>query len=270
MGQGNRRTMEDIPEKEDLVSRVNEEEAMDTNLQEEYQRIAKRKISEIKVDVLSRIPQVGGAEILVSDATGGGRSDTGMSGMVNFMNLLGIGNNQERIIIKGSDFEMMQLVAEDIRYQMDQQEFIQNTTVSFMSRQPEILLDFDQILLTSFGITRANILTGLSELNGEFSSGTTFKVGDESYDIIIRDKTIKEEEEQQQRVKTIDDLNAVQIINNNGGLHNLKDIATVNKGYGRSRIIRVNQDKQLEVRYSFLRSIEESKTCWKASCRYHN
>ena len=183
-----------------------------------------------------------------------------MSGMVNFMNLLGIGNNQERIIIKGSDFEMMQLVAEDIRYQMDQQEFIQNTTVSFMSRQPEILLDFDQILLTSFGITRANILTGLSELNGEFSSGTTFKVGDESYDIIIRDKTIKEEEEQQQRVKTIDDLNAVQIINNNGGLHNLKDIATVNKGYGRSRIIRVNQDKQLEVRYSFLRSIEESKT----------
>lgn len=253
--------IEDIPEKKDLVSRVNEEEAMLTLiLQEEFQKIAKRKISEIKADVLSRIPEVGGSEILVSDATGGGQSDAGMSGMVSFMNLLGIGNNQERVIVKGSDFEMMQLVAEDIRYQMDQQEFIQNTNVSFMSRQPEILLDFDQILLTSFGITRANILTGLLELNGEFSSGTTFKVGDESYDIIIRDKSAEEEEEQRQRVKTIDDLNAVQIINNNNGLHNLKDIASVNKGYGRSRIIRVNQDKQLEVRYSFLRSIEESKS----------
>ena len=71
---------------------------------------------------------------------------------------------------------MMQLVADDIQYQIDQQDFIQNSRVSFTRRQPEILLGFDQILLTTYGITRANITTGLSELNSEFSSGTTFKV----------------------------------------------------------------------------------------------
>ncbi len=253
--------LEDIPEKKDLVSRINEEEAMLTLiLQENFQKIGKRKISEIKADVQSRIPNVGGAEIIVADATGGGQSNAGgLGGMVGFMSLLGIGDNQERIVVKGSDYEMMQLVAEDIRYQLEQQEFIQNTRVSFMRRQPEIMLDFDQVLLTSYGITRANILTGLSELNSEFSSGTAFKVGDESYDIVIRDKTAEEEEEQQ-RQKTIDDLEAVQIMNSSGGLHNLKDIASVNKGYGRSRIIRVNQDKQLDVRYGFLRSIEQSKT----------
>lgn len=254
--------LEDIPEKKDLISRINEEEAMLTLiLQENFQKIGKRKISEIKADVQSRIPNVGGAEIMVADATGGGQGNAGgLSGMVGFMSLLGIGDNQERIVVKGSDYEMMQLVAEDIRYQLEQQEFIQNTRVSFMRRQPEILLDFDQVLLTSYGITRANILTGLSELNSEFSSGTTFKVGDESYDIVIRDKTAEEEEEEQQRQKTIDDLEAVQIMNSSGGLHNLRDIASVNKGYGRSRIIRVNQDKQLDVRYGFLRSIEQSKT----------
>jgi len=254
--------LEEIPEKNDLVSRVNEEEAMLTLiLQEDFQKIGKRTISEIKADVQSRIPEVGGAEIIVADATGGRQNNAGgMSGMVGFMSLLGIGDNQERIIVKGSDYEMMQLVAEDIRYQVEQQDFIQNTRLSFMRRQPEIRLDFDQILLTSYGITRANILTGLSELDSEFSSGTTFKVGDESYDIIIRDETIEEEEEQRNRQKTTDDLEAVQIMNSSGGLHNLKDIATVNKGYGRSRIIRVNQDKQLEVSYGFLRSIEQSKT----------
>ncbi|NLY23988.1 MAG: ATP-binding cassette domain-containing protein, partial [Bacteroidales bacterium] len=193
--------------------------------------------------------------------TGGGQDNAGgMSGMVGFMGLLGIGDNQERIIVKGSDYEMMQLVAEDIRYQLEQQEYIQNTRVSFMRRQPEIMLDFNQILLTSYGITRTNILTGLSELDSEFSSGTTFKVGEESYDIIIRDEMTEEEEEQQNKQKTIDDLHAVQIMNSSGGLHNLKDIASVNKGYGRSRIIRVNQDKQLDVRYGFLPSIEQSKT----------
>ena len=183
-----------------------------------------------------------------------------MGGMVNFMSLLGIGNNQEQIIIKGSDYEMMQLVAEDIQYQMEQQEFIQSSRVSFTSRQPEILLDFDQILLTSYGISRTNITSGLSDLNREISSGTTFEVGDESYDIIIRDKMSEEEEDVRSKQKTIDDLNAVQIMNNSGGLHNLRDIATVNKGYGRSRITRVNQDKQLTVSYSFLQNIQQSKS----------
>lgn len=196
-------SLEVIPEKKELISRVNEEEAMLTLiLQENFQKIGKRTISEIKADLQSRIPNVGGAEITVADATGGGQDNAGgMSGMVGFMSLLGIGDNQERIIVKGSDYEMMQLVAEDIRYQLEQQEYIQNTRVSFMRRQPEIMLDFDQILLTSYGITRTNILTGLSELDSEFSSGTTFKVGDESYDIIIRDEMTEEEEEQQNKQK---------------------------------------------------------------------
>lgn len=254
--------LEEIPEKKDLVSRVNEEEAVLTLiLQENFQKIDKRTVSEIKADVQARIPNLGGGEIFVADATGGGQNNSGgLSGMVGFMSLLGIGENQERIVIKGSDYEMMQLVAGDIQYQLEQQEFIQNTRVSFTSRQPEIILDFDQILLTSYGITRANITTGLSELNTEFSSGTTFKVGEESYDIIIRDKTPEEEEQQMSRQKTIDDLEAVQIVNTSGGMHNLRDIATVNKGYGRSRITRINQDKQLDVQYGFSRSVTGSKT----------
>lgn len=258
--------LSEIPEKRDLVSRVNEEEAVLTLvLQEDFQKIGKRKISDIKADVQSKIPNVGGAEIHVADATGGGQSSAGgLSGMVGFMSLLGIGDNQERIIIKGSDYEMMQLVAEDVQYQIEQQDYIQNSRVTFMRRQPEILLDFDQILLTSYGITRANITTGLSELNTEFSSGTSFKVGDESYDIIIRDRTPEEEEEQRKKQKTIDDLQVVQILNTSGGIHNLQDIASVNKGFGRSRIVRVNQDKQLEVRYAFLRAAQQSKSLLEA------
>ncbi len=253
--------LEEIPEKQDVVSRVNAEEAALTLiLQEDFQKIGKRGVSEIKADVQALLPNVGGAEIFVADATGGGQSSGGLSGMVGFMSLLGIGDNQERVVIKGADYEMMQLVADDIQYQIDQQDFIQNSRVSFTRRQPEILLGFDQILLTTYGITRANITTGLSELNSEFSSGTTFKVGEESYDIIIRDKTPEEEEEDQRRQRTVDDLEAVQIMNSSGGLHSLKDIATINKGFGRSRITRVNQDKQIEVQYSFLRSITGSKT----------
>jgi multidrug efflux pump subunit AcrB/ABC-type multidrug transport system ATPase subunit len=253
--------LEGIAEKKDLVVRVNEEEAALTLiLQEDYQKIGKRKITEIKSEVQALLPDVGGANIYVSDATGGGQSGGALSGMGNFMSLLGIGDNQERIVIKGSDYEMMQVVAEDVQYQVEQQEYIQSARVSFTRRQPEVLLGFEQILLTNYGITRGNITTGLSELNTEFSSGTTFKVGNESYDIIIRDRMPQEEEEEQRRQKTIDDLKGVQIANASGGLHNLQDIATINKGFGRSRILRVNQDKELTVYYSFSPSITRSKS----------
>jgi multidrug efflux pump subunit AcrB/ABC-type multidrug transport system ATPase subunit len=251
----------EIAEKKDVISRISAEEAVLTLvLQENYRKTSKRSLSEIKSDVQSRMPRVEGTEISVSDATGGQDRGVDVGGMVAFMGMLGIGDNQERVIIKGADYDMMMLVAEDIRYYLEEREFIRNSRVSYTRRQPEVRLDFDQTLLTSYGITRANITEGLADLNTEYPSGTTFKVGEELYDIIIRDKTPEEEEEEERKQKTIDDLDAVQIMNANGGLHNLKDIATVNKAFGRSRITRVNQDKQLEVRYRFIRSVEQSNS----------
>ena len=256
--------LEGIPEKKDLNCRISGEEAVLTFvLQKDYKKIGKRSMSEIKADVQSRIPNVDGADISISDATGGGGQGGSLgaaSGTSAFMGMMGIGGGQERIVIKGADYDMMQLVAEDIRFFLNEQDFIRSTNVSFPRRQPEVRLDFDQILLTSYEISRANIVSGLSDLSSESSSGTTFKVGEETYDIIIRNSTPEEEEEQQKRQKTIDDLMAIQISNANGGLHNLVDIATVNKAFGRSQITRVNQDKQLEVRYRFIPSVEDSKS----------
>ena len=78
------------------------------------------------------------------------------------MRLLGIGDNNERVVVRGSDFEMMQMVAEEIRYLLDEQEFVQHTHVSYTPRQPEINLNFDPILLTTYDINRANITSGLT------------------------------------------------------------------------------------------------------------
>ena len=57
----------------------------------------------------------------------------------------------------------------------------------------------------------------------------------------------------------MDDLRAIRIENANGGMHNLEDISSLNYGRGRSRIIRVNQDKQIEVYYAFPRDVQSSK-----------
>lgn len=257
----------EFPEKQDLISRVQETDAeLTLVLRDDYHQIGKRSIADIKSDVQLRLRAINGAEISLSEAGGSGKGGSGsgdrMGGMGSFMRLLGMGENQERIVIKGADFDLMQRVAEDFRYYLDEQEFIRNTRVSYNRRQPEIRLGFDPILLTSYEITRQHIASGLTSLNPEISSRTSFKVGEDTYDIVIRNRTNRTEEEEEadrNRNKTVDDLREVRIPSTSGGLHKLEDIASVHYGRGRARITRVNQDKQIELFYSFSHDVEDSK-----------
>lgn len=256
-----------IPEKQELISRIGEKEAQLTLvLKKGYQKIAKRNLSDIKADAQAKLGHMEGTEISFSDASGssspvGGSGGDSGGGLGGFMRLLGIGESSERIVIKGSDFERMQRVAEDFRYYLDEQAFIRNTRASYNRRQPEIRLGFDPILLTSFDISRSNIAAGLSSLNPELSSGTTFKVGEDNYDIIIRGEVPEEDEHAEiiRKGKTTDDLRAVQIPSAAGSLHRLEDLATIDRGQGRSRIMRVNQDKQIELFYTFSKDVDSSK-----------
>lgn len=263
--------LDSFPGRKELISRINEKNAVLTlTFTDDFVEKAGSKMAEYKASVQGLLSNIQGAEISVDEATGGGGGGgSAMAGLGNFMRLLGIGDNRERIVIKGADFDVMQLVAEDLRYYLDEQEFIRHSRVSYNQRQPEIHLDFDPILLTSYEITRANISSGLAALNPEYSSGTSFKIGEDTYDIIIRndipeeEQELGEEEEENaentQKEKTVDDLRRVQIQNANGGLHNLQDLASINYGRGRSRIMRVNQDKQIEVFYNFSKDVESSK-----------
>ena len=265
--------LDSFPGRKELISRINEKNAVLTlTFTDDFVKKGGDKMAEQKASIQSTLSNIQGAEISVDEAaggSGGGGGGSAMAGLGNFMRLLGIGDNRERIVIKGADFDVMQLVAEDLRYYLDEQEFIRHSRVSYNRRQPEIHLDFDPILLTSYEITRTNISSGLAALNPEYSSGTSFKIGEDTYDIIIRndipedEQELGEEEEENadtaRKEKTVDDLRRVQIQNANGGLHNLQDLASVNYGRGRSRIMRVNQDKQIEVFYNFSKDVESSK-----------
>ena len=265
--------LDSFPGRKELISRINEKSAVLTlTFTDDFVKKGGDKMAEQKASIQSTLSNIQGAEISVDEAaggSGGGGGGSAMAGLGNFMRLLGIGDNRERIVIKGADFDVMQLVAEDLRYYLDEQEFIRHSRVSYNRRQPEIHLDFDPILLTSYEITRTNISSGLAALNPEYSSGTSFKIGEDTYDIIIRNDIPEEEQELEEaeeentdtarKEKTVGDLRRVQIQNANGGLHNLQDLASVNYGRGRSRIMRVNQDKQIEVFYNFSKDVESSK-----------
>jgi multidrug efflux pump subunit AcrB/ABC-type multidrug transport system ATPase subunit len=260
--------LSDFPEKKELSSRVQEREAVLTmELKDDYRSIGSRSIAEIRSDVQGLLDGINGAEVsLLSEAQGrqrGGGSGMSMGGSGSFMRLLGIGDSRERMVIRGSDFEMMRLVAEDFRYYLEEQSFIASAGVSYSEREPEVLLDFDRLLLSSYGIGPQDVSAGLMSLGGEMASGSSFKVGDSVYDIIIREDTPSDGEtgEAAKVGKTVDDLRSVQIRSSTGGgIYPLESLADIGYGQGRSQIMRVNRDKQVELSYAFSGDVTSSKT----------
>lgn len=251
----------EIAEKKDLISRIQEEEAMLTFiLKEDYKEIDDHTIAEIKADVESRVDNIAKAEVSLTAPTTGGSfgSRGGRSGTEGFSNFMGIGTNQERVVIKGEDFDVMKGVGEDLQYYIEDLESIRSANISASSNRPEIHLYFNQILLTEYGINLGNIASELGSFSREFTSGVNFKQGTEEYEIIVKQKlTEKEEEESTQ--KGMEDLQRLRISSTQGATYDLKDIADLVYASGTSNITRIDQEKQIELRYRFVSEAEQSK-----------
>ncbi len=256
--------LQDLEEKQDVSSRIQAEEAVITVvLKEDYKDTSERTVAEIKSDVEDRVKNISQAEISLTEPTSsgsfrGGSGGMGGSGTANFSRFLGIGTNQEQIIIKGEDFDIMKGVADDLEYYIEDLESIRSVNVSVSSNQPEIHLHFNQLLLTDYDISLANIASELGSFSREFTSGATFKQGDEEYEIVIKQK-LPEGVDEEDTDKGIDDLKQLKINNSAGATYDLQDISDLVYADGMSRITRVNQEKEIEVTYRFVDEAEQSK-----------
>lgn len=249
----------EVEEIKDVVSNIQTEEAIiNILLKDDFEKIAKRKVAEVKSDVEVRTRGIRNAEISLSQPTssqsfrGGGGGMAG--GMNQFSRFLGIGSNQEQVIIKGQDFQVMRGVAEDLRYFIENLESVRSASVSVGSNRPEVHLIFNQMLMTQNEVTLNNISSELGSFSREMSSGARFKQGTEEYDIILKEKGVEEN-----RDKTIDDLRRLSITNNQGAIFDLNDLADIIYASGMANITRVNQEKQIVLNYRFATEAEQSK-----------
>ena len=252
--------LSEIAEKKDLFSRIQQEEAILTFiLKDDYKDIDNRTIAEIKSDVEGRVKNIAKAEIsTTAPASSASFRGSGRSGTEGFSNFMGIGTNSERVVIKGENFDVMKGVAEDLEYYIEDLESIRRANISVASNRPEIHLFFNQILMTEYGINLGNISSELASFSREFTSGVNFNQGTDEYEIIVKQK-LTEKEEEEKTEKGIEDLQRLQISNSQGANYDLKDIADLVYASGTSSITRINQEKQIELNYSFVAEAESSK-----------
>ncbi len=254
-----------IPEKGDIISRVEETDAtMTINLSDDWDKTSKRSLPEIKNDILEKVRNLKTGEITMNEISSGGgyTGAAGGTGAVNpgasFMNMLGIGTTTESVVIKGQNFSQMKNISDDIKTAIQNLSTISSVNVNVQDNTPEVHLMFDMDYIGRNNFTLDNISSALATFGKEYSSGATFLQGTETYDITLK----YADESGQVKVnndKTIDDLKNLEVTGTNSNLMEMQELSNIVFSTGLGNIHRENREKKITVTYSFNSDITGSK-----------
>ncbi|MCD6332614.1 MAG: efflux RND transporter permease subunit [Bacteroidales bacterium] len=261
------RTMEkrlmDIEEREDLTTETQEAEAtIRITLVKDYEKVKGRSLADIKADIMNRVRDIQQADVEFQQFSAnsgfsgrGGGGGMGAPAGGGFEKFLGIGVQQEKVVIKGQNFELMRSVAEDLQNYLEDFSTVQSASVSAQSNRPEVHMAFNTREMGERNVSMNAITSELSSFPTEFTAGVKFKKGVDEYDILLKYDTVKEK-----NYRTMEDLRTMQVPASDGSTHELLDLADVFFAYGQGSINRVNQQKQIEVTYRFDNETNNSKT----------
>jgi len=254
-----------LPEKEDIISRIEEERATVTiNLPKDWDKKSKRSLPEIKNDISEKTDNISSAEINMDELSASGGFTGGDNGGNNFnpgddfMNLLGIGSQNESVIIRGENFTQMKNLADDVKSYVEKLSEINNASINVQENNPEVHLLFDMDYLGRNNFTLGNLAMALSTFGREYSSGATFRQGTETYDIILK-YADESGEIKKNSDKTIDDLKRLEVTGTGGSIMEMEELADIIFSSGMGNIHRENQEKRITVSYNFTDEIRNSK-----------
>jgi multidrug efflux pump subunit AcrB/ABC-type multidrug transport system ATPase subunit len=257
-----------IPEKQDIVSRIQEEKATVTiNLPKDWDKKSKRSLPEIKNDISEKSKNISSAQISMDEVSagggftgggGGGGGGAAINPGAGLSQLLGIGSLNESVIVKGQDFTQMKNLADDIKTYIEDLSTISSVNVNVQDNKPEVHLQFDMDYIGRNGFTLNNLSSALSTFGREYSSGATFKQGTESYDIILK---YADETGEVKKItdKTIDDLKHLEVTGSNNSIMEMEELSNIVFSYGMGNIHRENQEKRVTVTYNFSAEIKNDK-----------
>ena len=255
----------EIEEKKNISSKIEEETAVVTVvLQDKYEKIAKRDYETIKkaveniMDEHDREAEIDFEQSASSEqfGTGGG----GMRQNQRMQRMMGIGSNEERVVIKGQNYGMMKKVADDLEYYLEDLNDIDRVRSNLASNRPEVHLRFDTELTGRNNVTMTNVMSELTSFRKEVQSGFNFIHNNEEYEIIIRTDTVSELPPMR-----MSDLEELEIRNNEGAYYELQDISRIYYSSGISRVNRLNQEKVIELTYQFSNDIIADKDLLESS-----
>lgn len=253
----------EIPVIDKVISQISEGDAVLTiSLVEGFKDLDTISVADVQNKLTGIAKNFEDLEISLNEPpqTGVGQSGAGSSASSDFERMLGIGTATERIVIKGQDFELMQVIANDINNYVAGLQSIEKTNVNISPERPEAHILFDQKRMSANNITQQNVAVGLNDFQTSFASGSNFVSGGEEFEI-----TIQTQNQITQAAKEMKDLREMPITSTSGVAHSLADIGSVIYSSGESTITRLNQEKRIEITYNFIPEVIKSESLLESS-----
>ena len=247
--------LDSLPEKKDMISQIYEEEAVITiTLVDDYKDIRNMDVPSVKNNINENIKDFKQAEFSWdAPASGEKFGSRGFDDDDGMAEILGIGTQQEKVIIKGQDFNQMLKKARDVEYFLNQLSYIKSTSIRLPSDRPEVQMKFDKQLLSVYDIPVTSVLSELNSFQRRFSSGAVFKDGTEEYEIQITMPDVVNDE----KTRNIHDLKTLNVRGTTDAAFELQQITDFNFTTGLSTIMRKNQEKQITIVYEFLSEVND-------------
>lgn len=248
--------LKNLQEKKDIISQIYAGEAQITVvLQKEYKKVRNYSIPKIRQEIMNSMaglePGNFSWEPPPSAQHFGGEGRNGDAGIEG---LLGIGTQSEKIIVKGEDYDQLVTQANLVKYYLSQQQSVEQVNINIPSAQPEVLMNFDKNIMAFYDIQAASVLSELNSFSNVVPTGMTLKQGTDEYNIQIRTEKPEEQPE-----RNLNDLKKMPVKGRNNALFELQQITTFQFTDGVPAIKRINQSKQLEVTYTFIRQVLDDK-----------
>lgn len=253
----------DIPVVGNLISQVSEGESVLTiQLVDGFSELDSISVSDVKGMLNNISEDYDDLEITTDQqqqASNRGQA-RGPSNSNTFERMLGLGSASERVVLKGQDFELMKTIANDLNSFISGLQSIKQSYVDVSPERPEAHIIFDQLRMSEYGVTQENVMAGLNDFQPSFASGSTFFSGNEEFEI-----TIKTNNQEIQQAKEMKDLRELPVENTAGATHELEAFSSVIYSSGESSILRLNQEKQIEITYSFIEDVMSSESLLEGS-----
>ncbi len=253
-----------IEEQDKITSNIEEGTGIiNIYLKEDYEKVRGNDLIKVKQQVKSfmdkydRRADLDFQQSASNERFSGGGSNRQAQRMERMM---GMGTRQERILIKGEDFDLISQVSDDVEEFVEDMDEVSRVGSNLSRRSPEVHLLFDPELMGRKNVTLQNISSELGSFRKEIESGFQYKQGNDEYEIIIRLDTLTEIPPNRMR-----DLQELGIQNSDGVTYELQNISRIFYSSGISRINRVNQSKEIELTVRFNNDINESKSLLKAA-----
>ncbi|HMD67617.1 MAG TPA: efflux RND transporter permease subunit [Chitinivibrionales bacterium] len=267
--------LQGLDETDNLLSMVYEDEAALTiKLRKNYADIAHRSLPEIKADIQKRVADfpLGSVGFTQPASSARYRGNNGANAAARLQQLLGAGSQDETVVVRGDDFDRMEAVADEIRFELTNLSTIQSVQLDIPGRQGEVHLFFDTQLMREYGIGLQSVASELSGFTQELTSGLEFKQGADQYDIMVTSKGASVQNRNapgrgaaQNNAKTFDQLNNVPVSASDGTDHPLEEISRIIRANGPASINRANQEHRIVITYHFNDEITSAKALLKAA-----